>query len=528
MKVKYLSALLATVFSVTVFAVQSSSEIFKKTINRVDYGGDFLQYMNVTPTMQKLNKLPDFIGDLLTAFDIQDAATAKEVTGIIVKTLNFQTVKGIALSSREVAPESYLLKQFVYLGNDINTPSAFSMVPKNNSAIKWQDLPADTIIAFDSKILPGEFFKLLKTNLAESNDPQVKGVALLIDQLAMSGIDMQTITDSVESISLTISGRDPDTFGISFSITDNNGSITAKLAKIFPRHPGQNTVNIPIPSAPFPGIAPALFYGEKSLTFVSHPRLLNAPEKKLGDLPEFKKFASLLQSSGTGFMIINIDRELISNSLSYMSKAISDSTFAQKYCLTPIRLFAVDSTLPDGFMLSVASNFSIPQIAMEIPVLVQSAIIIPALSSARSRARSVSCMNNLKLLGTGLMMYADDHSNTLPAPNGKAGLEKLLPDYIDKKAFVCPADNSGEYYIYTGGALNIAKLQTPSRYPVAFDPPGLHKNNVVNVLFADGHVSTLSIKNYSDPAQVIGELNKQFHYPPEVMDVLLKAVAENK
>ena len=121
-------------------------------------------------------------------------------------------------------------------------------------------------------------------------------------------------------------------------------------------------------------------------------------------------------------------------------------------------------------------------------------------------------------------MYAEDN-NTLPAPNGKAGLEKLIPDYIAKKDFSCPAN--GEAYAYIGGALKLSELKTPAQYPIAFDLPGAH-GTAVNVLFADGHVMTLNIKNYNDPAQVIGELNKQFHYPPEIMDALLKAIAENK
>ena len=163
MRVNFLSAaLLAAAFSATVFAAQTNSEIFKNTINRVDYGGDFLQYMNVTPSMQKINKLPDFAGDLLAAADIQDAAMAQEVIRILVKTLNFQALKAFAVSSQEIAPDNYLLKHFSYLGNDINAPSVFSMFPRTNSAIRWQHLPADTIIAFDSKICPGEFFKHLK------------------------------------------------------------------------------------------------------------------------------------------------------------------------------------------------------------------------------------------------------------------------------------------------------------------------------------------------------------------------------
>jgi prepilin-type processing-associated H-X9-DG protein/prepilin-type N-terminal cleavage/methylation domain-containing protein len=49
-------------------------------------------------------------------------------------------------------------------------------------------------------------------------------------------------------------------------------------------------------------------------------------------------------------------------------------------------------------------------------IAVLAGMLLPALSKARGKARSISCLNNLKQLGLGMISYADDYDGYFPAP----------------------------------------------------------------------------------------------------------------
>ena len=50
-------------------------------------------------------------------------------------------------------------------------------------------------------------------------------------------------------------------------------------------------------------------------------------------------------------------------------------------------------------------------------IAILAAMLLPALSKAREKARSISCINNLKQYGLTITMYAQDHNDTLPVAN---------------------------------------------------------------------------------------------------------------
>jgi len=50
-------------------------------------------------------------------------------------------------------------------------------------------------------------------------------------------------------------------------------------------------------------------------------------------------------------------------------------------------------------------------------IAILAAMLLPALSKAREKARQANCLNNLKQLGLAFMFYADDNGEYLPPPN---------------------------------------------------------------------------------------------------------------
>ncbi|MBW8863877.1 MAG: prepilin-type N-terminal cleavage/methylation domain-containing protein [Verrucomicrobia bacterium] len=64
-------------------------------------------------------------------------------------------------------------------------------------------------------------------------------------------------------------------------------------------------------------------------------------------------------------------------------------------------------------------------------IAILAAMLLPALTKAKDRAMATACLNNVKQIGLGITMYADDNSQTFPCPS-----------------------HAGQYYWYVSGAVN--------------------------------------------------------------------------
>ncbi|HOY58965.1 MAG TPA: DUF4190 domain-containing protein [Verrucomicrobiota bacterium] len=106
---------------------------------------------------------------------------------------------------------------------------------------------------------------------------------------------------------------------------------------------------------------------------------------------------------------------------------------------------------------------------------VMAGIMLPALAKAKSQAQSITCMNNLKQLALGALMYANDYNDQLPPAD--AWCDAVLKYTAGSEAvFHCPSGAPGQrcHYGYnarlTGKSL--ASVKDPDKVVLFFEVDG--------------------------------------------------------
>lgn len=119
---------------------------------------------------------------------------------------------------------------------------------------------------------------------------------------------------------------------------------------------------------------------------------------------------------------------------------------------------------------------------------VMAGLLLPALSSARERARRTKCASNLKQIGFALHLFSADNDERFPE-----SMDQLRPNYIrDDRVFACPSGGGG--YVYVSG---LSAASEPGCI-VAFDAEGNHKGDGRNVLFVGGNVEWMTEERFQE------------------------------
>lgn len=85
-------------------------------------------------------------------------------------------------------------------------------------------------------------------------------------------------------------------------------------------------------------------------------------------------------------------------------------------------------------MKKTKNGFTLIELLVVITIITMLAsMLLPALTTAREKAKQIQCLNNLKQLGTSIMMYANDKSDFIPTTwDGKYSWTDLMAPYCTK------------------------------------------------------------------------------------------------
>jgi prepilin-type N-terminal cleavage/methylation domain-containing protein len=113
------------------------------------------------------------------------------------------------------------------------------------------------------------------------------------------------------------------------------------------------------------------------------------------------------------------------------------------------------------------NGFTLIELLVVIAIIaILAAMLLPALSRAKERAKRLSCLNNLKQQGTALFVYVGDYNDLIPKPE-YTGLTSALTPYATyllyanvgtAAALADPLQVTNEQVFYTTGVIKVPQV----------------------------------------------------------------------
>ena len=120
-------------------------------------------------------------------------------------------------------------------------------------------------------------------------------------------------------------------------------------------------------------------------------------------------------------------------------------------------------------------------------VAILAAMLLPALSRAKSRSQRINAVNSLKQIGVAARTWALDNGDRMPS-----SFEDMMAELSTDKITYDP--ESGQRFVWVGGGVELDKVQPDS--VIAFSP--VEHGNSRAVLMADGSVQQLTSPKFEE------------------------------
>lgn len=452
----------------------TAKEKFTTTTKYVDANGEAFTYSDTRGIEDLINnKIPATIRVFTS--DTKDVdMIAEAVIKSSLKLINTKAFQAYAASSIENEKGFYTSKYFILL--DKKEKSIFINPTAKNKPLTWQDLPADTRLAFKGECNLAYAWDLFKKEFNKDH---------VLYQPMKPFLEMPELNEILcnfnGDIEILVTGTSLKNWGFKIVIPDAKGKIAALIKKEFKDKSKFKDNKIEFPVSDELKIT-VLLQNEQIIAY-TNPAFLQPAKKTLRSLPRYQKYAKILPKNGDAYVIVDVPQEAIDILKDMFDGNTAICKLVDIY-LRPFSFVSAETVEKDGVLVTVASDFSFAQLnqsmgstAAFLPVT--AAMLLPALNSARTKARTINCVNNLKQLGLAVIMYSGDHNDFLPSDMKE----------IVKQAYIKPQVLENLIYVGPYEKTKISSIKNPSKYVIAVCNRTNHVNSL-NVLFADGHVES--------------------------------------
>lgn len=540
-------------------AVDPERQMYDLVTSKLDVGGSYYHYGNNRYVFQAVAKSFEDSRKVFTRMPGAELHNTQIMMGFdavksLVLMLGINEIKAVGGSSVVIEPAAapdamplFRNRYFIYHGVPAPTGMMWMLWgEKNRELTDIYRLPADTVYAVSGQFFPGKIWNRIKGFIAKLQFAPAQMLPVMAEMRfnQMAQMPLPQFLDSLNGDWLAVITASKDKEGKTVlagmvSLPSGDGSLFKLLKQQVGKEKNvavtENEIKFTMPPKAPAWISPVMVKDGKQLIFASSKTIIDASAqcaaKRDGFVtsPTFKRIGKNIPLQGTMFVytsprmmtaLQDAIRELIPGDKD-LQRLDTFGLFGGSQ-----DMFAVTSIEDNGVMWTVNANldwnsmqvFQAPAVA--VPIL--AGMLLPALNSAREKARRVSCASNLKQMGLGMKQYAMDNKDNFPAEDNAAGFNELIKkEYLsDRKIYVCPSTSAApalgdlteanSSYIYLGG---FKEGDNPD-IPLAFDKPGNHAR-FCNILFLDGHVAGMTFPADSCVA-VVDFLQRQNNYPPEL------------
>jgi hypothetical protein len=450
-------------------AASAEPTVFKEVVAKLDPGGSLYLYLSTDQWLGALSARVRDIRDFVLALpDVEGEGRAKveqvfRLADNLVKRSGVEAVAGVGASG--IAVEKGFYRTRFVAQRAAGSPGGyfwewFGAKPHPLAALDW--LPADTAWAFFADLDLRAIWAALEREAGEAQlDPLLEGLKQLSAQVeqatghslpaqldALGGeLGVALVLDSATKIKLPLPNGEevelPEP-ALLVAVKVKNDQLFDWLDKAMAENPqstrgeagGARWRSLAVPApVPFP-LRPTVARAGDYLWLTSSDTLFERVRKaKTGEAPglkgaaEFQKLARDLPASGNSFNFVSAR---FSEAMTELQKAAMRQAANQPGNPTVLMelfqrfmgladkpaSYAV-GWVDDSGMHSVSQGNQEPTTvlissAVVAPTAVMAGMMLPALAKAKTRAQDIMCLNNLKQIALALIMYADDHDETLP------------------------------------------------------------------------------------------------------------------
>ncbi len=564
----FLAAITVVCFSLSVQGgdKQADRELFDKVSSKLDKGGSYFDFQS---TKYLFRAIENTYAQLPAAIKVVVPDPQQQMMPMmiynclkpVVRNLGINEVLAGGASSVLIVektdknPALFRSRQIVYHGDKKVKGLIWDFAAEKNSELTGlASLPKETLFASATQAEPGKVWAKIKIIFSKTPFPLVQSAPMLAEQSFFNKFKLKLpeFLDSLSGIwsSTLISVKTDNGRPVVFAmvkIPNKNNLVFKVLSEIAKSKPRLQVLPDEISPVTPPFLTwfkPLIRRDGENIYIVSNAKILeiikNTIAKKdgLSSTPEFKHLSQGLPAKGIAFLYFNSKTIKVIIDIIKTNAPVGDKDWSVLSKLfPPSDLFMVVSREKDGIMHVMNSPMDLPQFIAYtsiMPSIAQLATVLPAaLGKARTKARRISCMSNLKQIGLALKMYAMDHKDKYPAGNNVVGLKKLIKkDYLtDLSVYVCPDSKAvktttkelkeaNSSYIYLGGFTE----GDGADIPVVFDKLDSNKKTI-NILYQDGHVAALPNK-FRNCEGLINHLAKTSSFKAEILKKLQEKAKE--